>query len=353
MVKRAGSRTVIVTTPSSPTHWSHALWQTALDDPLWRTSLVSGPAPWQDAGELESERRRLPHSLWRRLFKCEWAAADDAIADSAAVAACVRHDGPLPPKPDTGYVISFDLSTSHDHTAVVVAHAADRDGRRVIVTDRIEAWVPRGGQVDLADVESWIKQASKDYNNAQVIGDPYQAALMVQRLRDAGLRVKPVTFSAGSNSRRAQMLMRLIRDRDLDLPDDDALKRELLSLRLTEGSTPGVVKLARDNSSQGRHDRATSLMLAAEELLGRPAGSIVRAYGVVQCDCGHAFPRSPQDGVTRDRCPRCGTPIPDSSNGKDQDAKPAAPQAPTQPGQPMWPMPPALQNLAQMMNRQR
>lgn len=347
--KRANSRAVLVTTPSSPAHWSHALWQTALDDPLWRTSLVAGPAPWQDPAELESERRRLPDSLWRRLFACEWAAADDAIADSDAVNACVRHDGPLPPEPGLGYVIAFDLSTSRDHTAVIVAHAADEDGRRVIVADRVESWIPRGGQVDLADVEAWIKQASKDYNGAQVVGDPYQASLMIQRLRDAGLRIRPVTFSAGSNSRRAQMLMRLIRDRTLNLPDDDALRRELLSLRLTEGSTPGVVRLARDSSSQGHHDRATALMLAAEQLLTWPPGSVLAAFGIVQCQCGHAFPRSPADGVTRDRCPKCGTQIPD--DGKQQNAQPAAPEKPAQPAQPMWPMPPQLQNLAAMMRR--
>jgi Phage Terminase len=310
LVKRTGSRGVLVTTPSSPSHWSYGLWQAAVDDPLWRTSIVSGPAPWQSPAELESERRRLPDSLWRRLFQCEWCAADDALADASAISGCIRHDGPLPPVPGTGYVIAFDLSVSHDHTAVVIAHAAEEDSRRIVVIDRLEAWTPRGGQVDLADVEAWIKQASGDYGGASIIGDPYQAASMIQRLRDAGLRVKPVTFSAGSNSRRAQMLLRLLRDRDLDLPADDRLRAELLSLRLTEGSTPGTVRLSSDGSSAGHFDRATAVMLAAEELLSRPQGSYLTAMGIILCPsetCGRGFHATWPDGRPRTACIHCGS----------------------------------------------
>ena len=327
LVKRAGSRGVLVTTPSSPSHWSYGLWQSAVDDPLWRTSIVSGPAPWQSPAELESERRRLPDSLWRRLFLCEWCAADDALADASAVSGCVRHDGPLPPVPGVGYVIAFDLSVSHDHTAVVVAHAAEEDGRRLVVIDRLEAWAPRGGQVDLADVEAWIKQAAGDYGGASIIGDPYQAASMIQRLRDAGLRVKPVTFSAGSNSRRAQMLLRLLRDRDLDLPHDDHLRSELLSLRLTEGSTPGTVRLSSDGSSQGHFDRATAVMLAAEELLGRPQGSYLTAMGIVMCPseaCGRGMHATWPDGKPRTACIHCGTKL--DSEAASGPASPAQPE---------------------------
>jgi Phage Terminase len=325
--KRGDSQALAATTPSSPSHWSHDLWKTAQEDPLWRASLTAGPAPWQSEAELASERRRLPESLWRRLFLCEWAEADDALADAAAVEACVRHDGPLSPQAGIEYIVSFDLSVSHDHTACVVAHMEDASGRREIVVDRLQAWIPHGGrQVDLLDVESWIAQAARDYHGAQVVGDMYQAANMVQRLRDSGLRVKPVVFTSVTNSRRAQMLLRLIRDRSVDLPDDASLRRELLSLRLAEGVTPGTLKLTTDGSSAGHHDRVTALMIAAEELLGRPGGSYLEVYGVRYCSaCGRAHP------VARQRCQHCGEPNP-------QAAAPAADEAapgPDGPGQPV------------------
>jgi hypothetical protein len=283
--KRRDSVCLTATTPSSPSHWSYALWQTALGGGLWRASLTAGPAPWQDPAELESERRRIPESFWRRLFLCEWAEAQDAIADSAAVEACVRHEGPLDPQPGTAYVIGFDLSVSSDHTAVVVAHLDDSSGQRTVVVDRLEAWVPRAGrQVDLQDVEAWILQAARDYGGAQVLGDMWQAVSMVQRLREAGLQVLPVQFTAAANSRRAQMLLRLVRDRCLDLPADESLRRELLSLRLTEGATPGVVKLTTD-ATHGHHDRVTALLIAAEHLTNQPMGSYRDLFGKTT-ECG-------------------------------------------------------------------
>jgi hypothetical protein len=300
LVKRADSLVLAITTPSSPAHWSYRLWTAALEDPLWRTSVVSGPAPWQSAEELASEKRRLSPAMWRRLFECEWCALEDSVADEAALAECVRHQGPLLPRQGIPYVIGFDLSVSTDHTAVVVAHLEDVSGQRTVVVDRLEAWIPRGGrQVDLSDVEAWIMEAARDYG-AQIVGDPFQAASMIQRIRAAGLRVKPVQFTAGNNSKRAQMLTRLVRDRCLDLPDDPDLRAEMLSLRLAEGSTPGTLRLTSDSTSGGHHDRATALMLCAEELLAQPAGSMLDMYGMVYCGtCSQPYP------VRYEDCPRC------------------------------------------------
>jgi Phage Terminase len=304
LIKRPDSQCLCATTPSSPSHWAYGLWQAALGDPLWRTSVVSGPAPWQDPAELASERARLPESLWKRLFECVWAEADDALADAAAVDACVRHEGAIPAQPGTVYVVSFDLSVSSDHTAVAVAHIDDGPGgQRTVVADRLEAWVPRAGrQVDLGEVESWIMQASRDYGGAMIVGDPYQAVAMCQRLRDCGHQVKAVQFTAQANSRRAQMLLRLVRDHALNLPADENLRRELLSLRLTERASPGTLKLTTDGSSAGHYDRVTAVMLGAEELLSRGTGSYLGIYGDMACcdGCGRYYP------AARPACQWCG-----------------------------------------------
>lgn len=288
--KRRDSVCLAGSTPSAPSHWSFNLWRSAQGDPLWRCSHTSGPAPWQSPEELESERRRLPDSLWRRLFLCQWAEADDALADAESVAACVRASGVLPPRPGLQYVVSFDLSVSSDHTAVSVCHSEVRGGLRVIVVDLVRAWVPRAGRpVDLLDVEAFIGAIAREYGHARVVGDPYQAVAMTQRLREGGLSVRAVNFTAGTNSRRAQMLLRLVRDRAMDLPDDEALRSELLSLRLQEGSTPGVLRLTSESSS-GHHDRVTAVMLAAEDLLGQATGNWAEAYGFRLCEgCGRVL----------------------------------------------------------------
>ena len=288
MVKRRDSVCLIGSTPGGPEHWSRVIWDAAEDDPLWRCSVTRMPAPWQDPAELESERRRLPEFMWKRLFECEWAASGDTLADDAALDACTLHDGPLEPEPGTAYVVGFDLSVSTDHTAAVVAHMGLRDGRKVVVADRVEAWIPRGGKVPLADVEAWISMAARDYNAALIVGDPWQASQMTDNLRAAGHRVQPVSLSASTQSRRAQILMRLLRDRALDLPADPVLRKEFLSLRLAEGTTPGVLRLTTDGSSAGHFDRVMALSFAAEELLARPGQSWREFNGeTVECaSCG-------------------------------------------------------------------
>lgn len=286
LIKRRDSVCLVGSTPSSPEHWSRKIWDDAAVSRLWRTSLVAGPAPWQDAEELEEERRNLPDFMWRRLFECEWVAAGDALADAEALAACTRHDGSIAPRPGVAYVVAFDLSVSTDHTAVAVMHLGERDGLRDVVVDRLEAWIPgRGRQVDLADVEAWIASAAREYGGAMIVGDPYQAVSMIGRLREAGFQVKPVTFSSGANSKRAQMLLRLVRDRQLDIPDDSALRSEFLSLRLAEGTSPGILRLTSDGSSLGHFDRVTAVMLGAEELLARPTSSWKDYCGITRV-CG-------------------------------------------------------------------
>ena len=48
---------------------------------------------------------------------------------------------------------------------------------------------------------------------------------MCLRMRDVGRQVKPVQFTAQTNSRRPQMLLRLVGDQALNVPQDEALRR--------------------------------------------------------------------------------------------------------------------------------
>jgi hypothetical protein len=300
--KRRDSVLLGAGTPSSPNHWAHRLWDSAAAAPdLWRCSVVSGPAPWQDPAELEWERRRLAPSLWRRLFLCEWAELDDQLATMEQIRACAGHEGTLPPDGRFSYVTGVDLSFARDTTAVVTCHAEDRAGRRVLVLDRLRAWRPaKGRQVPLAEVAAYVVSTVAEYGG-MVHADPYQAVSAIQEWRAAGLQVKAAVFNPQENSRRAALLLSLITERDLDLPEDPELFGEVTAMRLREGATPGVLKLVTDGSSKGHFDRAMALMLCAQELMGRPAGSYRDAYGdLADCaGCGRAF------FASRPACPWC------------------------------------------------
>ena len=305
--KRRDSVLLGVGTPSSPNHWAHRLWDSAVAEPsLWRCSVVSGPAPWQDPAELEWERRRLTPSLWRRLFLCEWAELDDQLATMEQLRACAGHDGHLPPDPRWSYVTGVDLSFARDTTAVVTCHAEDRAGRRVLVVDRVRAWRPaKGRQVPLAEVAAYVTETVRQYGG-MIHADPYQAVSAIQEWRAAGLQVKAAAFNPQENSRRAALLLSLVTERDMDLPGDDPeLFSEITAMRLREGSTPGVLKLVTAQTG-GHFDRAMALMLCAQELMGRPSGSWRDAYGdLADCGgCGRPFLAS------RESCPWCRTPNP-------------------------------------------
>ena len=123
-------------------------------------------------------------------------------------------------------------------------------GREVLVVDRIRAWRPgKGKQIPLGDVADYGAARAREYGG-MINADPYQGVVIIQKWREAGHQVKAATFNPLSNSRRASLLLSLIRERQIDLPEDQPeLFNEITSLRLAEGSTPGVLKLTTDGSS--------------------------------------------------------------------------------------------------------
>ncbi len=92
-------------------------------------------------------------------------------------------------------------------------------------------------------------------------------------MRQSGYSVTAAKTTAGDNSTRAKLLLRLLRERAVSLPDDAVLRTEMASLRLAEGTTPGVVHLVTDGTSAGHYDRAMTIMYAASHLLSRNGDS--------------------------------------------------------------------------------
>jgi phage terminase large subunit-like protein len=268
--KVAGARLVVLTTAGDPAHWSRRVLDHALADPLWRVHEVAGPPPWLDPAKLAEQRRRLPESLYARLFENVWTSAEDRLVSAEDLDACVVLDGPLPPVKGRRYVVGVDVGLKHDRTVAAVCHAEPMPGSEFgvrVVLDRMQVWQgTRLRPVRLATVEEWIAHAAAEYG-ARVLLDPWQAVGMLQRLRGRRVPVREFTFSAQSVGRLASTLHLLLREHALALPDDPELLDELANVRLRETS-PGVVRMDHD---AGRHDdRAIALALAAAELLARP-----------------------------------------------------------------------------------
>lgn len=269
--KIAGCRLAVLTTASDPAHWSRRVLDHALADPLWRVHEAPGPAPWLDPERLAEQRRRLRPSVYARLFLNKWVSGEDRLVSDDDLRAAVTLDGPLPPERGTRPVIGVDIGLKRDRTAAAVCH---RHGETVVL-DRLEVWQgSRLHPVTLADVEKWLAEAARAYR-ARIILDPWQAVGLMQRLRGAGVRVEEYVFTAQSVGRLASSLYTLLRERQLQLPDDEALLDELANVRLRETS-PGVVRM--DHAADAHDDRAVALALAAHALAQRPQAASVRTF---------------------------------------------------------------------------
>jgi phage FluMu gp28-like protein len=241
----------------------------AYADPLWRVHELPGPPHWIDGTRLAGERRRLPESSYRRLFLNEWAASEDRLASEDDLAACVTLDGPLDPRSGIRYAVGLDIGLRHDATVAAVCHAETIPGAAHprIVVDRMQVW--RGSRlrpVQLSAVEEWVEEAARRYGQARVRFDPFQAVHLAQRLKRKGITVEEFTFSPASVAKLASILLQLIREHAVALPDDADLLGELRNLRLRE-SSPGVFRL--DHDRHGHDDRAVALALAASWLVER------------------------------------------------------------------------------------
>jgi phage terminase large subunit-like protein len=263
----------VLTTAGDPAHWSRRILDHAVTDPLWRVHEVPGPAPWLEQEKVEEQQRRLPESVFRRLFMNEWTSGEDRLVSADDLSACVTLDGPQEPVAGTSYVIGLDVGLKRDSTVAAVCHLEGG----VVVLDRMLVWTgTRLRPVRLGEVEAAVAKAAKDYS-AAVVADPWQSAQLCQNLRGQGVSIREYPFSAQSVGRLASTLFLLLRERNLRLPDDPELLDELANVRLRETS-PGVLRMDHDS---GRHDdRAIALALAAQRLVeqGERQEIVMRTY---------------------------------------------------------------------------
>jgi phage terminase large subunit-like protein len=267
VAKRSDARLVVSTTAGDPAHFSRKILDHALTAPLWRVNEVPGPSPWMDPDRLAEQKSRLLPSTFARLFLNQWAAGDDRLTTPEQLRSCVVLEGEQEYDPEHVYVITLDLGLKRDRTVAAIAHQDDRR----IVLDRMGTWKgTRAAPVQLDEVEAWVAEASRSYGGARVVGDPWQAVGLMQRLREQGLTVDEFPFTATSVGRLAASLFNVIRDRALALPPDEELLDELAHVRLRETS-PGSYRMDHDS---GRHDdRAIALALAVTTLQTTPSGT--------------------------------------------------------------------------------
>lgn len=200
---------------------------------------------------------------------------------------------PTPRNPGQTKVSIKPRALHRDLTALVVGHAETRDAGRVVVIDRVLSWKPEPGQrVDLTEVEAAARRICKGYR-ARLRFDRMQAEQLTGNLTRSGLRTDEYIFSAAGASRLARSLATALRDRALELPDDEETRREFITTRLVE-TGPGTVKL--QNPPGAHDDIVTAVGMVVTDLMARPEtgrGSVMVPQGrMVKRDLSALGPRA-------------------------------------------------------------
>ena len=281
LAKVADSRGIVMSTAGAPGHFAERFFEMAGRDPGWRRSDVKGPSPWMPAAEVEAQRRTLMPGRFARWFENEWVGTDERLASWAQLRRAAVLGGPVPYGAGRRYFVGVDLGLSHDRTAVAVVHSelpeSGEVASRRFVLDRLEVREGRpGAEVSLEEVERMLLAISVHYRGPEFRVDPWQAELLVQRLRRRGLNVEKRAYSAALFDRMASLLAALLREGLLDLPNDGALLDELATVKVTERS-PGRLRI--DTRPGAHDDRAMALGYAvtlASDRLG-VAGRFVSA----------------------------------------------------------------------------
>lgn len=275
-------RFAAITNAGSPQSLAGRARKVAVGSKHWRLSETPGPLRWKTLSQLEALRESCETDAeFERLHLNVWAEGPDRLASLEDIEACATLGGPLVPTPGLRYAIGVDLSLSRDLSAAAVCHTEASEerwvdgrlqviGRRVVV-DRLEVWrAPRGGRVDLGEIEMWLDSVARAYG-AKVVMESYQAAPIQQGLLRRGIEAELLQPTAASNSRQVVLLMSLLHDRAISLPDDADLIAELANTPIVE-SQPNVYKLGDQRvAGLGHHDRTSALGIAVHELM---AGSM-------------------------------------------------------------------------------
>lgn len=268
------SRLVVISTAGSPTGIGARVWADAEKSRHWTTSKTPGPSPWWTKEDIEATKLALSKSQWRRLILCEWAESDDALTTPEDVDAAIRPDASvLEPQGHRHYVAALDVGTRKDMTALVIGHSEQRETGRVSIIDRVLYWRPKdhGGRVDLAEVEAAALRECRRYG-AKLIFDRMQAEQLVTNLEREGVRTQEYVFSQAGANRLARTLWGALRDRTLELPDEEEIRSQFQTVRLVE-TGPATVKL---ENPPGTHDDIPTAvgMLLTELTANAPVGRV-------------------------------------------------------------------------------
>jgi phage terminase large subunit-like protein len=158
---------------------------------------------------------------------CVWVAGSQAWISADSWNECIDRDAAIPLGARVS--IGVDVGIVHDATAVVMAH--EREDGRVVVEAR--TWTPKpGANVDLAEVEDYLRQLNADYQVAGIFYDPRFFERSAQVLEAEGLMLVTMPQNSATMADAYQTWFAMVGERKIahaGRDDDGGLSSAVLS----------------------------------------------------------------------------------------------------------------------------
>lgn len=278
--KRSNCLLVVISNAGFVDSWQWNIREAARTDEAWYFSRLDGPrASWMTEARLAEQQRMLPGIAFARLWLNEWSSGGgDALRREDIDQAFVEGLEPLPPRlSGWSFVAGLDLGISRDSSVLAVLGIRKCTPWEFKHSDHgktqlayIKRWQPpKGGKVDLTDVEETILDLHGGYNFAKVYYDPWQAEAVSQKLRLKRVKMEELTQTGSNLQRIATATIEAFNDHRLLLFEHPDLRRDLYRLRIEERSYGFRLTSPRDGTGHG--DCASAFcyaLLAAEDVAG-------------------------------------------------------------------------------------
>jgi phage terminase large subunit-like protein len=130
---------------------------------------LANPASWITSEYLarQANNPELTHEEVLQFHGCVWVAGSSAWIPADWWNAAIERDAEIPL--GARVTLGVDVGIVHDATAIVMSHERE-DGKTIV---EAKVWTPRpGANVDLDEVEDYIRQVAEDYQLSGVFYDP-------------------------------------------------------------------------------------------------------------------------------------------------------------------------------------
>ncbi len=199
----------------------------------WASGRDGNKASWITEEYLRQQESRLPAHVFQRLHLNQWTTGEGSLLSREDIEAAV--DPGLSPvfqgNPSYQYHLALDLGLKRDRTALAIVH---RD-KGMVFLDLMKTWTaPRGGEVQVDEVERYILDLKRAFNFSSIVFDPYQSEGLKQRLQAKGLPISVFNFSGATWPQLTMNLLSLFKDKRVRLYEHEGLIRELQQVSIVE-----------------------------------------------------------------------------------------------------------------------